>query len=220
MLGSIFFPIWAKNNFELGKKKYLVGQTPKLIRSRYAPDRIIRISDFFLFYTCTYLTHLRLVAQHLLVRLNHALELVHLDLELKELLVATASHRAQQLVLLLGIVQQRDHGAPRLAQLRVPPVGVADFLVALRPRRQHVDAAGEERVQRLDVVGDGPPQVVHHRVAQLLRRLLDRRLDRRRRDREAVDLDLVRQLFCVATSLLQLPEVLLPVGHIPQVFLD
>jgi hypothetical protein len=23
--GSIFFPIWAKNNFELGKKKYLVA---------------------------------------------------------------------------------------------------------------------------------------------------------------------------------------------------
>jgi len=36
--GSIFFTIWAKNNFELGKKKYLVGQTPKLIHSRYNPD--------------------------------------------------------------------------------------------------------------------------------------------------------------------------------------
>ena len=24
--GSIFFPIWAKNHFDLGKKKYLVGQ--------------------------------------------------------------------------------------------------------------------------------------------------------------------------------------------------
>jgi len=35
--GSIFFPIWAKNNFELGKKRYLEGQTPKLIHSRYAP---------------------------------------------------------------------------------------------------------------------------------------------------------------------------------------
>ena len=32
---SIFFPIWAKNNFKLGKKKYLVGQTPKLTQSRY-----------------------------------------------------------------------------------------------------------------------------------------------------------------------------------------
>jgi hypothetical protein len=36
--GYIFFPIWAKNNFELGEKKYLVGQTPKLIHSRYAPE--------------------------------------------------------------------------------------------------------------------------------------------------------------------------------------
>ena len=35
--GSILFPIWEKNNFELGKKIYLVGQTPKLIHSRYAP---------------------------------------------------------------------------------------------------------------------------------------------------------------------------------------
>ncbi len=32
--GSIFFPICAKNNFESGKKKYLVRQTPKLIHSR------------------------------------------------------------------------------------------------------------------------------------------------------------------------------------------
>ena len=35
--GSTFFPIWAKNNFELGKKKNFVGQTPKLIHSRCAP---------------------------------------------------------------------------------------------------------------------------------------------------------------------------------------
>jgi hypothetical protein len=40
--GSIFFPIWAKNNFELGEKKYLVGQALKLIHSRYAPESITK----------------------------------------------------------------------------------------------------------------------------------------------------------------------------------
>ena len=134
------------------------------------------------------LEHLGLIAQHLLMRVGQRRELVHLDLELKELLVAAAGHRAQQLVLELGALEQRQHASTTRRQLGMLAERLADLLVRLRPSGEHLDAGGEERVERLDVVADRSLQVIDHRVAELLDRLVNRRLDRRRRYRETIHL--------------------------------
>ncbi len=121
--------------------------------------------------------------------LAHTLELVHLHLELKQLLVAAARHRPEQLVFLLGVLEERNHRATVLGQLGVLLVGVADLFVGLGPGSEHVYALCKECVQGFDVVGDGALQVVDHGVVELLDGLLYGGLDRRGGNCEAVDFD-------------------------------
>ena len=92
-----------------------------------------------------------LVFDHELMALHHDFKLVPPGLEAAQLLHAPPSHRAQQLVLLLGLQEEGLDQRTLLGQSGVLLVHLADLLHALGTRGEGIFGLAQERVDRLQV---------------------------------------------------------------------